>query len=77
MNKLQYCEYCNDAKWQIMQWQYLQGMLKWNVINDTDWVSGKASLRDLGPPSISYLKLALALLVLYFTWEQAYFLATR
>ena len=51
--------------------------MAWNALNDTDLVSGRTTLGDLGSPTFSYWKLAVALIVLYFTWEQAYFLASR
>ncbi|EIE22849.1 cytochrome P450, C-22 desaturase [Coccomyxa subellipsoidea C-169] len=52
-------------------------LMQWTTTNDTVMVSGKPPLRDLGSPSISYWKLAMALVVLFLTWEQAYFLAKR
>ncbi|BDA50415.1 Cytochrome P450 710A1 [Coccomyxa sp. Obi] len=50
---------------------------QWDAFNGSGLMHGKPMPAVVGFSTISYWKLAAALLVLYLTWEQAYFLASR
>lgn len=48
----------------------------WDMSNSSYLMSGKESNGTVASPSI-YLKIVLALIVVYLSWEQARFLASR
>lgn len=57
--------------------KFLQDFIQWNAFNGSGMMTGKPMTAVVVFSTISYWKLVAALLVLYLTWEQAYFLASR